>query len=62
MDKGNLPNHKPSAKLMIAGMKVSFVEIVEMLANNELTSVSQISGHCWSQIEALDDILEGYHE
>ena len=60
--KENLPSHKPSAEKVLTGMKSSLIELVEMMANNELSTVSQISGHCWSKIELIDNLLDGQDE
>lgn len=62
MIKESLPSHKPSAEKVLTGMKSSLIELVELIAKNELSTISQISGHCWSQIEKIDKLLEGDHE
>ncbi len=59
MTDPNIPNGKTNAHNYLLGEKSRLMKMAELIINDELATFSQINGYIWSEIEKLDEILEG---
>ena len=62
MDKDNLPSDRVGATNVLIGMKSSLIELVEMLSVGGIKTDMEIDSWAWSEIEKIDNILEGNDE
>lgn len=57
-DDKAVPSYEDQAATHLLGRKSAYMDIVLKIMNGELETISQISGHCWNEIERIDGAIE----
>ena len=58
MTDNNLPQNKKAAEEFLKAKKCQLITLAEMMANNELTTFSQVNGYVWNEIQSIDETLD----
>ena len=59
MTDSNMPQDKRGAETYHLDKKAQLIDLAEKIASGEIVTFSQVNGYIWSEIERLDEILEG---
>lgn len=54
-----MPSDMRGAELYHQSKKAQLIDLAEKIAGGEIETFSQVNGYIWSEIERLDEILEG---
>jgi len=59
MTDPNMPSDKRGAETYHLAKKAQLIDLAEKIASGEIGTFSQVNGYIWSEIERLDEVLEG---
>ena len=54
----DLPQDKKGIENFLKAKKRQLITIAEKIANNELSSLSQVNVYVWNEIQAIDEALD----
>lgn len=59
MIDSNMPSGKAQAQFYLAGKKAQLMQLAELIASNEITAFSQVNKFIYSEMEIIDEEMEG---
>lgn len=59
MSDPNMPQDKRGAEIYLLAKKVQLMEMAALIAEDKITTFSQVNFYIWSEVEKLDEALEG---